>query len=110
MNNPVLYEVEATIADRETAERWVAWMLTEHLSDVRRCGALSGRLIELDGADHHFVAQYEFASRDALNAYLHDHAPRLRAEGASRFPADKVTYTRRIGLIHAENPPVFPKA
>lgn len=110
MNAPVIYEVEATIADRETAERWVAWMLDEHLADVRRCGALNGRLIELDGSNHHFVAQYEFASRNALDAYLNDHAPRLRSEGASLFPSDKVAYTRRIGLIHTKKPPVFHKA
>ncbi|RIK69211.1 MAG: hypothetical protein DCC65_00230 [Planctomycetota bacterium] len=99
MNAPALYEVEATFADHTVAERWVRWMLDEHITEVCRCGATMGRLIRIDGEKVRYVAQYEFASPGQLENYLQHHAPRLRAEGASRFPLELVSYSRRTGII-----------
>ncbi len=99
MSAPVFYEVEATFVDRGVAERWVRWMLDEHISEVCRCGATKGRLIRIDGEKVIFIAQYEFASPGQLEAYFQHHAPRLRAEGAARFPPEQVSYSRRSGVI-----------
>jgi len=66
------------------------------IADVVRAGAESGRVIRRDEPPHTFIAQYEFASRAALDAYLAHHAPRLRAEGVRRF-GDRVSYRRRVG-------------
>lgn len=96
---PVFYEVTATIQDRSILDDWVRWMGDEHLADVVRAGATRGRLIRIDGPTATFVCQYEFASRSALDRYLSEHAPRLRAEGAALFDAEQVTYMRRTGDI-----------
>lgn len=100
MSERILYEVEALFTDRTIADRWAQWMVGEHIADVCRCGAQSGQLVALDGDEVRFVAQYEFASRDALDSYFRDHAPRLRMDAASRFTSDQVTYTRRTGSIY----------
>ena len=39
--------------------------------------------------------QYALKSRELLDAYLRDHAPRLRADGVARF-GDRLHTTRRI--------------
>lgn len=98
---PILYEVNAEIRDPTIADDWARWILDEHIGDVVRAGAASGRLLRIDSDDDQsrFSVQYEFATRDALNAYLRDHAARLRAEGVRRFPLENVSYSRRIGEI-----------
>ncbi len=97
MSERVLYEVSALFRDDEIARRWVRWILEEHIADVVAAGALSGRLVRLDDPPHSYVVQYEFASRESVEQYLRDHAPRLREEGARRFDTADVTYLRRTG-------------
>lgn len=99
MSQHVLYEVSAVFRDEETARRWVRWILEEHIGDVVSAGALCGRLVQLDDAPRSYVVQYEFASRESVEQYLRDHAPRLREEGARRFDAAAVAYQRRTGVV-----------
>ncbi len=107
------YEVSASFRDAEFARAWVDWLRREHIADVIAAGALSGRIIALDSesagagtpapadgaAELRFCVQYEFTNRAAFDAYVREHAPRLRAEGLKRFPPDVVTYTRRSGQV-----------
>jgi hypothetical protein len=46
---------------------------------------------------HALCVQYRLRDPAALESYLRDHAPRLRADGATRFPG-KFTATRRVML------------
>lgn len=95
----ILYEVNAAFIDPSIADDWVRWMVDEHISDVIEAGASSGRLLRVDSEDGspRYSVLYEFASRDRLDAYVRDHADRLRAEGVRQFPLDKVRYHRRTG-------------
>jgi hypothetical protein len=97
----IIYEVSAIINDEETARRWTRWIVDEHIADVIAAGAQAGRLIQLDDTPRTYVVQYEFASRGSLEQYLREHAPRLREEGARRFGATEVVYTRRTGSVIA---------
>ncbi|MBX3396869.1 MAG: DUF4286 family protein [Phycisphaerae bacterium] len=100
----IYYEVHAHLRDVDVAERWLNWMSTTHIADVTAAGALSGRIVRLDSESEEdeglaYLAQYEFADRPAFEAYLYEHAPRLRAEGMLNFPPELVRYTRRSGEI-----------
>ena len=97
-----LYEVTATIHDASAEQPWVDWILNRHIADVVAAGAECGRLIHVDTADGPpvYSVQYDFASRAALDAYLADHAPRLRDEGRAFFDESQITYSRRTGAIH----------
>ena len=97
--DPIFYEVTATFQNSKSADAWVQWLRDKHIADVVAAGATRGRVIRLDDPPHTCSAQYEFRSRAEFDAYLRDHAPRLRAEGLQIFSADAVTYSRRSGPI-----------
>ena len=48
-----------------------------------------------------WCTQYWLVDRAALDAYLRDHAPRLRADGLQRFP-DRFTAERRVGELEQQ--------
>jgi len=94
------YTVRCEIDDHAVAEEWVLWMTGEHLADVIAAGAVSADLVILDGEPRAFEARYAFASRDAYDAYIRDHAPRLRAEGLALFPLERgLKYLRTCGEV-----------
>jgi hypothetical protein len=99
--NEILYEVTTELIDPEIVSAWSSWIVREHIADVMNAGASSGRLFRIDTDDGtpKFSVQYEFATRAALDAYLRDHAPRLRDEGMRRFSPEKVRYSRRVGQL-----------
>jgi hypothetical protein len=100
---PVAYTVSATFADARLADEWLSWLIGGHLAEVLAGGARDAEIIEIDGGPgRSFEVRYHFASRAAFESYERDHAPRLRADGLSRFPPEKgVTYRRSIGTTIA---------
>lgn len=101
----VFYEVTATIHDPAVAEACVGWMHGEHIAEIVAAGAKSGRLYRVEESPSVYVAHYEFASRPALDEYLTNHAPRLRAAGVQRFPPEKVILSRRVLIPSGRNDP-----
>lgn len=94
---PVIYEVSLRIVPALAAE-YDDW-LRHHVADMLDLPGFLGAEIltpeaAADGAVQRIV-QYRLRDRSALDAYLHDHAPRMRAIGARRF-GDQVTAERRI--------------
>jgi hypothetical protein len=96
---PVIYEVNLDI-EAAIREEYLAW-LRSHIAEI--C-ALDG----FTGADCSevldpppppgraaFCVHYRLADAAALEAYLRDHAPRLRADGLARF-GGRFTATRRV--------------
>ncbi|MDX2088603.1 MAG: DUF4286 family protein [Kofleriaceae bacterium] len=95
----VIYEVNLDI-DAAVADAYRAW-LTVHIDelltlpgfleatcfDVRDPAPSAGRVA--------LCVQYQLRDRAALDDYLRDHAPRMRADGLQRF-GDAFRATRRI--------------
>lgn len=99
----IAYTVTAACADESLAREYAAWLTGEHVDQVIAGGAHSARVIVLDRAEgepFHVEARYAFASRAALERYLSEAAPALRAEGLRKFPPEKgLTLSRRVGEI-----------
>jgi len=85
----IVYEVNLAI-DASAADAYGAW-LAEHVGEML---ALPGferaewfEAVTPDPPDgrQRWVVQYRLASEAALDAYLRDHAPRMRADGLARF-------------------------
>ena len=103
----VAYTVIITFSEPELVPQYVSWLSGGHIRQVCEAGALSGLVVLLDPALDELPTlevRYLFPSRAALERYLTDHAPRLRAEGLARFgPASGVTYRRTTGTVtHVE--------
>lgn len=95
----IVYEVELEI-DIGIAAQYRAW-LDEHVAQILALPGFTGvRILDVlepapVPAQVVLCVQYALTDADALAAYLRDHAPRLRAEGAARF-GDGFRARRRI--------------
>jgi hypothetical protein len=85
------------------SQRWIEWMTGKHLADVCAAGAERASLVRLDDCIlPTFEARYLFASRSALDDYIANRAPELRAEGLRLFPMESgVEYQRTMGPVLA---------
>lgn len=92
----VIYEVNLKV-DRDIKDAFHAW-LTGHIDDVLAIdGFESAHWFEIDDSDPKQVAwtvHYALCDQAALNSYLENHAPRLRAPAKEKF-GDKFQATRR---------------
>jgi hypothetical protein len=98
--NPIIYSVTATISDPLLAREYAAWLGGGHIQEVVRAGALSGELLEFEDDGSGCVrvqARYVFANREAFEAYVRDHAPRLRGEGLAKFGSrTEISFARTV--------------
>ncbi|MCL4742643.1 MAG: DUF4286 family protein [Phycisphaerales bacterium] len=98
----IVYTVTATLPDRPTAERYLDWLRDGHVDAVVAAGAHSAMIVRVtDPPDPIRVeTRYVFPTRQALDDYLANHAPALRAEGAERFgPETGVRFARTVGEV-----------
>ena len=93
----ILYEVNLQ-AMPEIAAAYRDWLVAHASEMLAFDGFLSADLFDdapdADGSVR-IVVQYRVRDRAALDAYLRNHAPRMRADGQTRFPGG-FTATRRI--------------
>ena len=100
----IAYTVVAHFADAAVAEEWITWLRDGHVAEVLAGGAVSAHVITMDAAagskEVRCEVRYHFADRESFAAYERNHAPRLRAEGLSRFPSERgVRYERTLGEV-----------
>lgn len=95
----VIYEV-AIEADAVIADQYREW-LDAHVRAMRALpGFVGARINEVidpppTAGTLAFCVQYRLIDQDALEAYLRDHAPRMRAEGVERF-GQQIRASRRV--------------
>jgi hypothetical protein len=102
-NETVLYEVDyqAEAAIEGPFDTW----LRDHTADVLQFdGFLSAELLDDDTAappgQIRRLVQYRLRNRAALETYLREHAPRMRAQGGEKF-GERYSAQRRV-LAHRE--------
>ena len=98
----IVYEVRASVEDA-IAGAYRDW-LAPHVAEILAIpGFARAELLVEDGEPGRtvFCVRYHLADRAALEAYLRDHAPRLRADGLARF-GDRFSATRRVSELVAE--------
>jgi len=95
----VIYEVNVDL-DAAIRDEYLAW-LREHMREICALpGFESARLFEVgapaaEAGRTSLCVQYALVDQAALDAYLREHAPRLRAEGVAKF-GDRFRASRRV--------------
>lgn len=95
----IVYEVRVSV-DAEVAAEYRAW-LEPHIREVLSIAGFDhAELYAEDDDQGHIVwtVRYQLRDRAALEAYLRDHAPRLRADGQARF-GGRFTASRRVSEL-----------
>jgi antibiotic biosynthesis monooxygenase (ABM) superfamily enzyme len=98
----IVYEVRAAV-DLEVADAYRAW-LDPHVHEILAIPGFTGAELlteDEESGRRVYCVRYHLDDRAALEAYLRDHAPRLRAEGLARF-AGRFTASRRVSELVAE--------
>lgn len=92
----IVYEVRVAV-DAQIVADYRVWLETHICEILAIPGFVSAELLAEDDADGACVwtVRYHLQSREALEHYLRDHAPRLRADGMARF-GDRFKATRRV--------------
>ena len=91
----LIYEVNLTI-DLAIIEDFKVW-LKEHMQEVVKLGGFEKAQLFSRENDCELTVHYHVKDRATLDAYLKNHAPRLREEGLKRFP-NQFSATRRVLL------------
>ncbi len=94
----VVYSVRCEFTDAAVAAEWRAWLRKEHLADVCAAGARSATIHRVLGTERPtYEIRYRFDSLADFERYEREAAPRLRAEGLSRFPLSLgLSYSRSV--------------
>lgn len=95
----IVYEVRASV-EAAIAADYRAW-LEPHIREILRIpGFARAELLGEDSDDARvtYTVRYHLDSRAALEQYLRDHAPRLRADASARF-GDRFQASRRVSEL-----------
>ncbi len=102
----ILYTVRATCPSVQIRGRFLSWLSPNHVAAIMARGASAVRIIlpELTPEGRAPVeTQYVFPSRKAYDTYIRDHAPAMRSDALSHFPAESgVTWERQVAEIAIE--------
>jgi hypothetical protein len=81
----ISYEVTATVR-ADLADAYEKYLRAEHIPELLATGCFVAARIGTAGAGR-FRIWYDAPDNAALDRYLADHAPRLRADVKERFPS-----------------------
>jgi hypothetical protein len=106
----IIYNVTINI-DHSVHNQWLQWIENKHINDVLATGLFNNaRLVKVlveedEGAT--YSVQYFSDSREKLNDYYKNHAPRLRQEGLQLFGDKMLAFRTELEVLseyfHAEN-------
>ena len=92
----VIYEVNLSV-DVEVADDYVVW-LRQHVSEMLQIEGFNAAEIyqeEREDRQRGYSVRYRMSSREALDEYFDNHAPRMRGEGERQF-GGRFSAARRI--------------
>lgn len=103
----IVYNVTLNI-DLSIHDQWMRWMQTKHINDVLATGKFSSArmikvLIEEEGSVTYSV-QYTTDSKEKLEKYYTEDAPRLRQEGLSMFGDKMLAFRTELQVISEHFP------
>ena len=98
----IIYNVTVNV-DETIHEPWLKWM-KEHIPQVLATGCFTEArftrvLVEEQMGGYTYSIQYAAASREALDTYYKEHAPKLRKDGPDLFGDKALAFRTELELI-----------
>jgi phosphoribosylamine-glycine ligase len=99
----ILYNVTINIHE-SVHNQWMQWMQEKHINDVLATGKFSSArmvkvLIEEEMGGTTYSIQYTTDSKETLQKYYEEDAPRLRDEGYRLFGEKMLAFRTELELI-----------
>ena len=99
----ILYNVTINIHE-SVHDQWMKWMQEKHIADVLATGKFSAArmvkvLVEEDMGGTTYSIQYTTDSKETLQRYYDEDAPRLREEGLQLFGDKMLAFRTELELI-----------
>ena len=98
----ILYNVTVSI-DESVHEKWVEWMKDKHIPDVMNTGCFSeSRFSRVHGEEEGgltYAITYLAPSREKLDQYQKDFAPKLQAEHTQKYAGKFVAFRTLLTVI-----------
>lgn len=102
-NKMIYYNVTVNIHE-SVHDQWVKWMQEKHIADVIATGKFTSArlvrvLVEEDMGGITYSVQYTTDSKETLERYYQEDAPRLRDEGRALFGDKMLAFRTELQLI-----------
>lgn len=99
----ILYNVTINIHE-SVHDQWMKWMQEKHINDMLATGKFSSArmvkvLVEEDMGGTTYSIQFMTDSKETLQRYYNEDAPKLRAESASLFGDKMLAFRTELELI-----------
>ncbi len=99
----ILYNVTINIHE-SVHDQWMQWMQEKHINDMLATGKFSAArmvkvLIEEEMGGTTYSIQFTTDSKETLQRYYDEDAPRLRAESAGLFGDKMLAFRTELELI-----------
>ena len=99
----ILYNVTINIHE-SVHDQWMQWMQEKHIGEVLATGKFSAArmvkvLVEEDMGGITYSIQYTTDSKETLQRYYDEDAPRLREEGLQLFGDKMLAFRTELELI-----------
>ena len=99
----IIYNVTTNIHE-SVHDQWLKWMQEKHIKEVLATGKFSSArmvkvLIEEEMGGTTYSIQYTTDSKDTLEKYYQEDAPRLREEGLTLFGDKMLAFRTELELI-----------
>ncbi|MBM6498994.1 DUF4286 family protein [Flavobacterium macrobrachii] len=99
----ILYNVTINIHE-SVHDQWMQWMQEKHINDVLATGKFSSArmvkvLVEEEMGGTTYSIQYTTDSKETLQKYYDEDAPRLRDEGYRLFGEKMLAFRTELELI-----------
>ncbi len=99
----ILYNVTINIHE-SVHDQWMKWMQEKHINDMLATGKFSSArmvkvLIEEEMGGTTYSIQFVTDSKETLQRYYDEDAPKLRAESASLFGDKMLAFRTELELI-----------
>lgn len=99
----ILYNVTINIQE-SFHDQWLQWMQEKHIQEVLATGKFSSArmvkvLVEEEMGGITYAIQYTTDSKETLQRYYDEDAPRLREEGARLFGDKMLAFRTELQLV-----------